>query len=90
MNRYHATGVANVLNRRIEITAIDRHGQEFPVELSIVAAPPGGSAAFIGFLRNISDRTIAQDRLSVSEESCDSLLVRPRSEHGISICSPMR
>ena len=69
MDRYHATGVASVINRRIEISAIDRHGQEFPIELSIVVAPPGGSAAFIGFLRNISDRLIAQERLSVSEES---------------------
>ncbi len=69
MQRYHATGVASVLNRRIEISAIDRDGHEFPVELSIVAAPAGGSAAFIGFLRNISDRLIAQERLAVSEES---------------------
>ena len=69
MQRYHATGLASVLNRRIEISAIDRRGQEFPIELSIVAAPAGGSAAFIGFLRNISDRLRAQERLAVSEES---------------------
>ena len=69
MRRYHDTGVASVLNQRIEITALNRDGRELPIELSIVAAPPGGSAAFIGFIRDISDRLTALDRLAVSEES---------------------
>ena len=69
MRRYQMTGEARVINRRIEITAIDRSGGEFPVELSIVPSADTSKAAFIGFLRDISDRRSTQDRLSVSEES---------------------
>jgi PAS domain S-box-containing protein len=69
MRRFQATGEARVLNRRIEITAIDKAGREFPIELAIVATPGAGDAAFVGFLRDISDRRTAQDRLSLSEES---------------------
>jgi PAS domain S-box-containing protein len=69
MRRYQETGIARVLNRRIEITAVDKTGREFPVELSIVTSPDSSQAAFIGFLRDISDRRLTQDRLSVSEES---------------------
>jgi PAS domain S-box-containing protein len=39
MRRYQETGIARVLNRRIEITAVDKTGREFPVELSIVTSP---------------------------------------------------
>nr|WP_295105854.1 PAS domain S-box protein [uncultured Caulobacter sp.] len=68
MRRYQETGKARVLNRRIEISALDKAGREFPIELSIIATP-GGPAAFIGFLRDISDRRRAQERLALSEES---------------------
>ena len=69
MLRYLSTGVATVVRRRIEITALNRKGVEFPVELSIIPAAAGGPAAFIGFIRDITERRSAQDRLSVSEES---------------------
>jgi len=68
MRRYQQTGQARVLNRRIEISAVDKRGREFPIELSIIATP-AGPAAFIGFLRDISDRRRAQERLVLSEES---------------------
>ena len=69
MHRYQQTGESRVLNRRIEIAAVDKAGREFPVELSIVATPEAGEAAFIGFLRDISARRSAIERLAVSEES---------------------
>ncbi len=69
MHRYQETGEARVVNRLIEIAAVDKAGREFPVELSIVATPDAGEAAFIGFLRDISDRRSSLERLAVSEES---------------------
>jgi PAS domain S-box-containing protein len=69
MARFHETGLARVVGRRIEISAVDRNGRELPIELSIVEAPSGGRAAFIGFLRDISDRLEAQSRLVLSNES---------------------
>ena len=69
MVRYARTGVANVIGRRIEISAVDRAGREFPVELSIILAPEGGAATFVGFIRDISERHATQTRLMLSEES---------------------
>jgi len=69
MHRYQQTGEARVVNRLIEIAAVNKAGREFPVELSIVATPDAGEAAFIGFLRDISGRRSALERLAVSEES---------------------
>ncbi len=63
LERYNATGEERVLNRRIEISAIDKAGREFPVELSITMAGHPDEALFLGFLRDISDRRTAEERL---------------------------
>jgi PAS domain S-box-containing protein len=60
MARYLATGVERVLGRRIEITASTRSGSEIPVELSIARLEQGGTGYFIGFLRDISARRLAE------------------------------
>lgn len=67
IKRYLATGEAHVLDRRIEISGIDRSGREFPVELTITEADYGGERVFIGFLRDISDRKRAELALRDSE-----------------------
>ena len=69
MRRYQHTGDARVVNRRIEISAIDKGGREFPVELSIVPVPSSDGTLFVGFIRDISERRIAAERLMLSEES---------------------
>lgn len=61
--RYNATGEATVLNQRLEITAVDQAGREFPVELSITLAEATGEPLFIGFLRDISERKDAEQLL---------------------------
>ncbi|MCL4209966.1 MAG: PAS domain S-box protein [Phycisphaeraceae bacterium] len=56
LRRYLETGEQRVLNRRIELTAIDRTGREFPVELAICHAGRGDHHFFSAFLRDISER----------------------------------
>ncbi len=63
IERYNATAEERVLNRRIEINAIDKNGREFPVELSITIAGHPDEALFLGFLRDISERRRAEERL---------------------------
>jgi PAS domain S-box-containing protein len=58
--RYRDTGKAHVLRQRIEITALRKSGEEFPVELSITVAGLGAHHVFIGYLRDISDRWQAE------------------------------
>ena len=56
MQRYLTTGQANVLNRTIEITALDKTGREFYVSLTISTTYQNGVISFIAFLRDIDDQ----------------------------------
>ena len=67
LERYLATGEAHVVDKRIEISGIDKSGREFPVELSITEVEYDGEIAFIGFLRDISTRKAAELALRESE-----------------------
>jgi PAS domain S-box-containing protein len=57
-----ATGEGRVLGRRIEVTAINRAGEEFPVELSVSPSDQFGDLLFIGFMRDISERRAEAER----------------------------
>ena len=63
LRRYLHTGEGPLLRRRIEVSAIARDGREFPVELSITPTGPAEDLFFLGFLRDISDRQLAQQLL---------------------------
>lgn len=64
----HATGLRHylktregpVLRKRIEISALRKSGEEFPIELSIAPIEWEGDTLFLGFLRDISDRRAAE------------------------------
>jgi len=63
--RYLATGEGPVLGKVLELSALDRGGREFPVELAISpATAPGGSPLFVGFVRDISARKQAADAIA--------------------------
>jgi two-component system cell cycle sensor histidine kinase/response regulator CckA len=65
--RYLASGEGTVLGRRVELTAVRGDGTEFPVELAIARAGVGVPPAFVGFIRDISDRRDAERALRASE-----------------------
>jgi len=56
MDYYLATGIGPALRKRIEMTALRRNGNEFPVELSVVPFEDGGRQYFLGSIRDISER----------------------------------
>lgn len=68
MARYRETGVGQLINRPTEITALHRSGREFPIELSIVPVKNGKEEFFCAFIRDITDRKKAQEKLSRSYE----------------------
>ncbi len=68
LERYLATGVAAVLNRRIEVTALHRDGREFPVDLSITALRGGAAPSFSAFVRDITERKVGEARLQAQLE----------------------
>jgi PAS domain S-box-containing protein len=59
--RYRATGEGPVLGTVLSLTAVDRGGREFPIELAISTAVESVEGTiFIGFLRDISERRRAE------------------------------
>jgi PAS domain S-box-containing protein len=67
LRHYGQTGEGSVLRKRIEMTALNRDGREFPVELSITPAIADGQVYFTAFLRDITDRKKAEAVLRESE-----------------------
>jgi PAS domain S-box-containing protein len=65
--RYLATGEAHVLGKRLEMSAVRADGSEFPVELAITRIPLDGPPSFTGYLRDITERRQAEEKLRRSE-----------------------
>lgn len=62
MQRYDATNEGQLLNKIIEISAIDHKGRQFPVELTIIPLSENGKRFFCAFIRDISERRKAQEK----------------------------
>lgn len=69
--RYLATGEGRVLGKRVEMTAIRADGSEFPVELAITLIPLDGPPSFTGYLRDITERNRAIERLQANQDLLD-------------------
>ncbi|MES2462577.1 MAG: PAS domain S-box protein [Armatimonadota bacterium] len=73
MARYLAQGIGPILNQRIEVMAVRRGGDEFPVELAVVPieeTPP----RFAAYLRDITARKASEAALLQSEQRFRSLV----------------
>ncbi|MEO8017648.1 MAG: PAS domain S-box protein, partial [Pseudomonadota bacterium] len=68
MRRYIGSGVARVLNKRMEMPAIHRDGHEFSVELAITPIGFGDELVFSCFIRDITGRMRAESALRESEQ----------------------
>jgi PAS domain S-box-containing protein len=80
MRRFHETGEAAVLNQRLELTALDRSGREFPIELTITSPMDVENGFFFGaFLRDISARRERDAELRRAKESAEAA-TRAKSE----------
>ncbi len=72
MARCLATGVGSMLGKRMELTAMRADGSEFPVELSITRIGSDEPPKFTGFIRDISERKLAEEALRQSQEQLES------------------
>ncbi|MEM7297908.1 MAG: PAS domain S-box protein, partial [Bacteroidota bacterium] len=68
MKHFHKTGEGPVLNNRIEITAVRKSGEEFPIELSISPIKVNDEHFFSAFLRDISELKENQEKIEKSLE----------------------
>lgn len=58
-----ATGEIRVLNRTVEVPAINREGDEFFIALTIAQTKLKGSAAFLAFIRDVTEQRKNQEAL---------------------------
>ncbi len=74
LRRYLETGVATVLDRRVELRAVRRDGSEFPIELAITGLrASSGVVSFNAFLRDITERKLGEARLKAQLARLDLL-----------------
>lgn len=73
LRRYLMTGDAQVLGKRLELSACRKNGSEFPVELTITQAVDAeGRVFFTGYLRDISERKQAEIALVQAKEAAEA------------------
>jgi len=60
MRRFAKTGAGKIINKTIEISAVNRDGEEFPVELAVFIIDPNSKFAFGAFIQVISQRKTAE------------------------------
>jgi PAS domain S-box-containing protein len=63
LERYLRDGHGPVLNRRIEISALDRSGREFPIELTVWPLRTPTRLSFNAFIHDITGRKAAQEAI---------------------------
>jgi PAS domain S-box-containing protein len=71
--RYLATGHRHISWQGTELTALRKDGQEVPVEVSFGELTRDGHKVFTGFIRDISERRQAADKVRASERSLREL-----------------
>lgn len=66
MQRFQETGSGPVIGRRIDITAVDRSGRRFPIELSVFLDADRPRELFHATIRETTDR-VAREAVSTAE-----------------------
>ena len=94
LRRFLATGEGPILRRRIEIIAVRRSGDEFPVELEVVPVRLRHDWVFSAFIRDITESRLAEEKLRASElhlrrmtETIPEMLWSATAEGAVDYCN---
>jgi PAS domain S-box-containing protein len=67
LEKFLKTGKAPILNKRIELMAVNRDGREFPVEMTVTPVRVRGGFSFNAFMHDISERKqVEQEAVKLS------------------------
>jgi two-component system, sensor histidine kinase and response regulator len=72
LRTFRETGIAKVLNQRVELTAINRRGAEFPVEVAIAPIGVDSTVSFCAFVRDITDRLEGEKALLSAKDAAEA------------------
>jgi PAS domain S-box-containing protein len=74
MLHYLKTGNGPALNKLLELSAIKRSGEEFPIELTIMPIKQVGEEFFCAFVRDITERKKSETALQKAYEEKNTVL----------------
>ncbi len=83
LDRFRSSGGSINLRRRGELTAIDKTGREFAVEIALIPVSSGDQQTYCAFLHDITERKRAQELL------VQSMQVEQRVNQAISENAPL-
>jgi PAS domain S-box-containing protein len=69
-----------VLNNVIEISAIRKGGEEFPVELLVSTLTTGAEISFCGFITDITERKLAEEKIKSFNQQLEQLVEKRTNE----------
>ena len=81
LRRYLDSGEGPIIDVRVEFSALDRSGREFPIELTLSRQPGSSVPRFYAFLRDISERRFAE-RLLRAQHAISSVFAEAHNTHG--------
>ena len=71
--RQLASGAARILGRRVEVQGMRADGTRVPLELTVNRVPGEGPVRFAGFVRDLTERQMADQRLATQFSRIDLL-----------------
>ncbi|MGQ9921130.1 MAG: two-component system sensor histidine kinase NtrB [Desulfobacca sp.] len=67
VRRYIATRDAHVIGKHVQLSALRKNGEEFPMSISFSVAEIGGNLYFTGIIRDITEYVDLQEKLRQNE-----------------------
>ncbi len=72
--QYLTSGNPKIIGTVRELTAVDKHGHEFPIELGIAEMKHDKKRRFVGMIRNISDQKLTTETLKKHHDELKALV----------------
>ena len=85
MERFSLSGSSGVVGKRLQLSALRRNGEEFPVEMTIGLINAGEEHFFGAFVQDISERKKIEDELARERELLNVVL--DSIDVGVVVCS---